>query len=196
MARELRKSEHTDALQAQEWDDQEAARQETAERARLASPAGRIAEARLVGRLGTRLAAVLMGASVVVGAINVHTNWAGGLTPHDPMWWGWWVFDPIATIALVALLILRARYAQLGARLGEGIRVRGREFGPVATWVIEALFFAVTAYMNGHGDWGTPAQIIAHTLPPVLLVGAQLLQWLNAGTSAHLVSDETGRLNA
>ena len=189
MKRELRESEHQDEMQEQEWTDQEETRQEMAARHRLASPVGRLGEARAVGRLGTNLAGVLMLMSVIVGAINVHTNWANTMTVRDPMWWGWWVFDPIATVALVAMLILRARYAQLGAQLGEGVM-----FGRMATWVVEAVFFAITAYMNGHGDWSTAAQVIAHMLPPVLLVGAQLLQWLNASTSAHLVSIEAARM--
>ena len=199
VAQELAEAEHAAALADQRRADELEAARDRNEAARLSSPVGQIAEHRAFGRQVTRMTGVILAASVLFGALNVHSNWSVGLTIRDLMWWGWWLADPMFSVGLLVTMRMRSASARTGYTLGHATAGRGALTGARIMWAVEALLFAVTVFLNARGDWsGSTAEIageaFAHSAAPVALLLAMIVQAVGLRDAARRMHDARAQL--
>ncbi|MFC4951087.1 hypothetical protein [Pseudonocardia sp. GCM10023141] len=111
---------------------------------------------------------VLLWAGVALGllftAVNVQRFAAGDAPPFSAVWWAAWLLDPM--VSLVLLAVIRAEQITSGQQL------------PSSTWarVTKWATFTATYVMNTWEAWGldgdpmTPAGVVLHSIPPLLVV--------------------------
>ncbi len=163
-------------------------RRASARRLRLLDPTSRLAS---LQRTHVASTAALIGVAVAgIGwtSIGVHDALVGpGGNPVV------YVVEPIFSIPLLVIMGLSARAAQWGRTFPPP----GRE---ARIYALEVFLLTATIAMNtaavlpGTGTWHNLATLLAHLLPPVLIVIAVTLQPLVAGFLAEILTDASSQL--
>ncbi len=172
-----------DRLARMELSDRMWSRRATARRLRLLDPTSRLASLQRTHVVSTAALTGVAVAGIGWTSIGVHDALVGpGGNPVA------YVVEPIFSIPLLVIMGLSARAAQWG-----------RVFPPPGRqgriYALEVFLLAATIAMNtaavlpGTGAWRDLATLLAHLVPPVLIVIAVTLQPLVAGFLAEILTD-------
>jgi hypothetical protein len=158
-------------------------RRASARRMRLLDPTSRLASLQRTHVASTAALVAVAIAGVAWTSVGVHDALVG--PTGSPIAY---VVEPIFSVPLLVIMGLSARAAQFG-----------RTFPPRAqrarVYALEVFLLAATVTMNtvavlpGIGAWHNVATLLAHLVPPVLIVIAVTLQPLVAGFLAEILTD-------
>lgn len=171
----------TDRLARMELSDRTWGRRAQARRMRLLDPTSRLASLQRTHVGATTALGGVAVAGIAWTSLGVHDALVGpGGSPAA------YVVEPIFSVPLLAIMGLSARAAQWG-----------KEFPPPGRqgriYALEAFLLAATIAMNtasvlpGAGTWHNLATLLAHLLPPVLIVIAVTLQPMVGGFLAEIL---------
>jgi hypothetical protein len=173
-----------DRLERMELSDRLWSRRAQARRMRLLDPTARLASLQRTHAASSGALGAVAIAGIAWTSIGVHDALVGpGGNPVA------YVVEPIFSVPLLVIMGLSARAAQFG-----------REFPPrpqrARVYALEVFLLAATISMNTvsvlpgmGGTWHNLATLLAHLVPPVLIVIAVALQPLVAGFLAEILTD-------
>jgi hypothetical protein len=131
------------------------------EAAALRVRAGQLrAEADRVRRTGDRLSLALWGVAAMALMFTM-ANVTTFAVEHDTPWWIGWLLDPMASLALLVVLIGDGVLARHGLRSGGWARLL-KHGSALATWSMNAWTSVVAQDAAG---------IVLHSVPPALVIG-------------------------
>jgi hypothetical protein len=170
-------------LARMELSDRMWSRRASARRMRLLDPTSRLASLQRTHVASTAALVAVAIAGVAWTSVGVHDALVG--PTGSPIAY---VVEPIFSVPLLVIMGLSARAAQFGRTFPPRSQ-RGR------VYALEAFLLAATITMNtvavlpGIGDWHNVATLLAHLVPPILIVIAVTLQPLVAGFLAEILTD-------
>lgn len=169
----------TDELADAEQSDRVWSQRALFQRKRLLDPIARLARLQQVRMYNTRAWSVLAGLGIAFGAVNVQNTLTDGkYDSGQAMWWIGFIVEPLASVPLVILLLIRAVSAQWGRQF-RSRKVAWFEGGLLAAMV----FLNAGSCMPMVGTWVDVFTLVWHMAPPLLLASAV---FLHSVTSAHL----------
>ncbi len=169
-------------LAAMELSDRMWSRRAQARRMRLLDPTSRLASLQRTHAASSAALIAVAVAGIAWTAMGVHDALVGpGGNPLA------YVVEPIFSVPLLVIMGLSARVAQFGATFPPPAQ-RGRVYAVEAFLLIATIAMNTVSVLPGVGSWHNAATLLAHLVPPVLIVIAVALQPLVAGFLAEILT--------
>jgi hypothetical protein len=158
-------------------------RQAQARRMRLLDPTSRLASLQRTHVASSGALGAVAVAGIAWTSIGVHDALVG--TTGNPIAY---VVEPIFSVPLLVIMGLSARAAQFGRTFPPKAQ-RGRVYALEAFLLLATISMNTVSVLPGMGSWHNLAALLAHLVPPVLIVIAVALQPLVAGFLAEILTD-------
>ncbi len=172
-----------DRLARMELSDRLWSRRAQARRLRLMDPTSRLASLQRTHVASSGALVAVAVAGIAWTSIGVHDALVGpGGNPVA------YVVEPLFSVPLLVIMGLSARAAQFGRSFPPRGQ-RGRVYALEVFLLLATISMNTVSVLPGMGTWHNLATLLAHLVPPVLIVIAVALQPLVAGFLAEILTD-------